>query len=273
MSELSKRVLFGVPAAALFIYLTWLGGWYFHIPMILVGMMVVKETLLLFRTSGQEPNPYFPYSIALWVLLLPVLPHAPQIGLILLLLIMLLQLPKPSEQNIRTLGSTLFAGLYGPLGILTFLYIRFQAIPEEGFMLALSLLLMVWGNDVFAYFGGKAFGKHKMAPVISPKKTWEGFISGILGALAGFAICIYLIPFQLPLTLMQGIPAVILISVFGPAGDLSASKLKRASHVKDTSNILPGHGGFLDRFDALILAAPAFYLYLYFLKTFGYVSF
>lgn len=273
MSELSKRVLVAVPAAAIFIYLTWLGGWYFKIPMIVIGLLVVRETIRLFQASGQVPNEYFPYTLALWVLLLPELPHAFQIGIFLLLIFILLQLPKSIEENVRTLGSTLFAGLYGPIGILTFINIRMDAGSEQGFMLALALLLMVWGNDVFAYFGGKTFGKHRMAPTISPKKTWEGFGAGLLGALAGFAICSFLIPLELPLAPLQGIPAIMLVSIFGPAGDLTASKLKRAGHLKDTSSALPGHGGFFDRFDALILTAPVFYLYLYILKLYGYASF
>ncbi|MFH5831792.1 phosphatidate cytidylyltransferase [Halalkalibaculum sp. DA384] len=273
MSELAKRILVAVPAAALFLYITWLGGWYFKLLMIAIGLLVVKESIGLFRASRQAPNPYFPYSLGLWILLLPELPHAFQIGLALLLIFILLQLAKPIDENIRTLGSSLFAGLYGPVGILTFINIRFLSSPEQGFMLTLALLLMVWGNDIFAYFGGKAFGKHRMAPSISPKKTWEGFGAGILGALAGFAICSYMIPLPLHLTLSQGLPAVVLVSIFGPVGDLTASKLKRAGHVKDTSSALPGHGGFFDRFDALILSAPVFYLYLYGLKVFGYASF
>ncbi len=273
MSNLTKRILFAVPAATLFIYLTWLGGWVFKILMIAIGMLIIRETYQLFERSGQAPNVYFPFTIGLWVLLIPELPHALQFGIAILMLFILFQLPTQSKVNIKTVGSTLFTGLYAPLGLLTFILIRSEISGEYGFMLALSLLLMVWGNDVFAYFGGKALGKHPMAPAISPKKTWEGFGFGFLGALAGLSICLFLIPMELPLTLLQGIPAIILISIFGPAGDLAASKLKRASDVKDTSDALPGHGGFFDRFDALILAAPAFYLYLYWLNIFGYVSF
>ncbi|MDX1638690.1 MAG: phosphatidate cytidylyltransferase [Balneolaceae bacterium] len=272
MSELSKRILVAVPAATLVLYLTWLGGWYFKIPMILAGLLIVRETAHLFEVADQPPSAYFPYTIGLWILLIPDIPHPFQIGLLILLLFLLLQLPKSPAESVRALGSTIFSGVYAPIGILTILSVRLQIIPEHGFILTLCLLLMVWGNDIFAYFGGKGFGKHPMAPNISPKKTWEGFGFGVLGALAGFAICRYLVPLPLPLTLLQGLPAVLLVSTMGPTGDLAASKLKRAGNLKDASNILPGHGGFLDRFDALILAAPAFYLYLYLLKFLGYVS-
>lgn len=273
MSELSKRILVAVPTAMLFVWVTWLGSWYFKIMVMFIGLMVVNEMIRLFLVSDQRPDHYFPYSFALWAMLIPTLPHAFQIGLLLLILFVLLQLPRPSEENIRTLGSTLFSGLYAPLGLLSFIIIRSDPGGQSGFMLALILVLMVWGNDIFAYFGGKSLGKHPMAPSISPKKTWEGFGFGILGALVGFCLAYFLVPLDQPLTFLQALPAVLLVSIFGPAGDLSASKLKRAGNLKDTSDILPGHGGFLDRFDALILAAPVFYLYLYALRLLGYASF
>lgn len=273
MSELSKRILVALPAAAAFLFVTWLGGWVFKVTIILLGLLIIHESIGLFQKSELHPDQFFPYSFALWILLLPELPHAPQIGLAIFLLFVIMQITKTSEESIRAFASTLFCGVYAPLGLLSFILIRSAHSGEEGFMLALALLLMVWGNDVFAYFGGKSLGRHLMAPSISPKKTWEGFGFGFIGALVGFAIAHYLVPLHLPLTIVQALPAVLLVSILGPIGDFSASKLKRASGVKDTSNLLPGHGGFLDRFDALILAAPGFYIYLFILKQSGYVSF
>ena len=273
MSELTKRILVAVPAAAALLYVTWLGGWIFKAVVILAGLQTVRETIYLFKITGLQPDRLFPYSIALWVLLLPDLPHAFQIGLAIFILFIILQIHKSSEESIRSFASTLFCGIYAPIGLLAFVMIRSLTGGEEGFMLAVSLLLMVWGNDVFAYFGGRSFGKHRMAPSISPKKTWEGFVSGILGAVVGFLIALYLVPFKLSVSMLQALPAILLISFLGPVGDLTASKLKRAGHVKDTSDILPGHGGLFDRLDALILAAPAYYLYLYTLRILGYASF
>src|SRR5699024_6234076 len=145
--------------------------------------------------------------------------------------------------------STLFCGMYAPTGLLLLLLVRNLGSSETGFVLTIALLLMVWGNDVFAYFGGKQFGRRLLAPSVSPKKTWEGFFSGFIGAFAGLLITFYLIPMSFPTELVQALPLVVLVSIFGPIGDLAESKLKRAAGVKDTSNILPGHGGFLDRFD------------------------
>ncbi|MDX1586959.1 MAG: phosphatidate cytidylyltransferase [Balneolaceae bacterium] len=273
MSELSKRVLFAVPAAALFLYITWVGGWIFTAIIVAIGLTVIYEFHGISSKAGFRPDPYFPYTIGLWVMLSSTLPHAFAIGIGIFLLFVALQVYRYSETAMQEFVSTAFAGIYAPLGFLMFIKIRATGEPETGFMLALAVLLMVWGNDIFAYFGGKQFGAHPMAPKVSPKKTWEGFLFGIAGSVAGLSAALYLMPYSLPFTLLQALPVALIVSIFGPVGDLAASKLKRAAGVKDASNILPGHGGVFDRFDALILAAPAFYLYIYFLETAGYVAF
>ena len=272
MSELAKRILFAVPAAALFLYVTWVGGWPFTAVIVAIGMFIQYEITSVSEKAGFKPDDFFPYTIGLWILLLPVLPHAFEIGVGIFLLFVAMQVLKNPEQGIQEMVATLFCGIYAPLGLLMFLMTRDLGITETGFVLTLSLLLMVWGNDVFAYFGGKYLGSHLMAPDISPKKTWEGFAFGIIGAATGLLITIYLVPITYPISVLYALPLALILSIFGPIGDLSVSKMKRAAGVKDTANILPGHGGFLDRFDALILAAPAFYLYVYFLKVWGYVT-
>ncbi len=273
MSELAKRILFAVPAAAIFLYVTWIGGWAFTSLIIVMGMLMQHEMINVSSKAGLKPDDFFPYTIGLWILLIPVLPHAFPIGVGIFLLLIGIQVLKNPSEGIQEMVSTFFCGIYAPLGMLMFLMTRNLGSSETGFVLTLSLLLMVWGNDVFAYFGGKYTGTHLMAPDISPKKTWEGYVFGIIGAVAGLLITIYLVPIAFPVAVLYALPVAFLLSIFGPLGDLAISKMKRAAGLKDTANILPGHGGFLDRFDALILAAPAFYLYMYALKVSGYVTF
>ncbi len=128
-----------------------------------------------------------------------------------------------------------------------------------------GLLLMVWASDVAAYFGGRTFGKRKLFPRISPKKTWEGAISGLFGAMAAGAL-VYLVYHQLNifnlLDLKDWLILGAITAVFGITGDLVESMLKRSVNIKDSGNLLPGHGGFLDRFDAFIFVIPFAYLYL-----------
>jgi phosphatidate cytidylyltransferase len=112
-----------------------------------------------------------------------------------------------------------------------------------------------------AYVCGMLFGKRKLLERISPKKTWEGAVGGLLFAmLAAYIVSI----FYKELSLTHWLTLAAIISIFGTLGDLSESMLKRSIGVKDSGNILPGHGGLLDRFDALFLAIPAVYLYLQF---------
>lgn len=131
-----------------------------------------------------------------------------------------------------------------------------------GVGLVLFLLFMTQFNDVSQYVWGKLFGKHKIIPKVSPNKTWEGFLGGLLTItlVAGFVA-----PYLTPLTQLQGFIAGILISASGFFGDVVISSVKRDLHIKDSGNLLPGHGGILDRMDSLIYTSPLFFHYIYYL--------
>lgn len=119
------------------------------------------------------------------------------------------------------------------------------------------LFVLIWSSDSFAYFAGRLFGKHKMAPKISPKKTWEGFAGGVIFTL----ILGYFIEQKMPEMRGNWMLIGFLVSIFAPLGDLVESQLKRTFGVKDSGNIIPGHGGVLDRLDSFIICAPVVYLY------------
>ena len=119
------------------------------------------------------------------------------------------------------------------------------------------LFVLIWSSDSFAYFTGKFLGKHKMAPKISPKKTWEGFAGGVFFTIIlGYFIELYYPDLRGNYTIVG-----LLVSVFGPLGDLVESQLKRTFGVKDSGNVIPGHGGILDRLDSFIICVPVVYLY------------
>lgn len=122
----------------------------------------------------------------------------------------------------------------------------------------LFYLFIVWGNDVFAYLVGITLGRHKMCERLSPKKSWEGFVGGVIGAMAMGAVGAVVVGGNLGVWL--GLSVV--VSLSSVVGDLVESMFKRDAGVKDSGNILPGHGGILDRFDALILSAPFAFIYL-----------
>jgi phosphatidate cytidylyltransferase len=133
---------------------------------------------------------------------------------------------------------------------------------EMGADLLMMLLVMIWAGDSFAYFVGKSFGRHKLSPVISPNKTWEGAVAGFVFGIVAAVVCKF--TFVRELDLMDAIGLGATVGVSGQIGDLCESIIKRAVKVKDSGGIIPGHGGMLDRVDSLLFAAPAMYYYLSF---------
>ena len=134
-------------------------------------------------------------------------------------------------------------------------------LDPGGLNLLVSFILIVAAGDIAAYFIGTALGRHKLAPSISPGKSWEGFFGGILGSLAAGLLFGSLLD---ELTLQHGLAIGALCGCVAPIGDLVESLVKREIGIKDSGRLLPGHGGFLDRIDAIIFAAPAVFLYLRF---------
>lgn len=124
------------------------------------------------------------------------------------------------------------------------------------------VLLPIYLNDSFAYIFGKYFGKNKLIPSVSPKKTWEGFIGGTIGAAVTMLVLIYFRNGGTTETYVLMAIVSLLVSLLATLGDLFESKLKRAAEVKDSGNILPGHGGILDRIDAMLFAVPVLYVFL-----------
>lgn len=148
-----------------------------------------------------------------------------------------------------------------------FLFIVYLAIPlllliylqSQYKMVVLSIFMLIWSNDTFAYLSGKSFGKTKLFPSVSPKKTIEGFAGGMICTIFVALMCFY---FQIvpQFNVVVWVVFAILISVFGSVGDLVQSKMKRVAGVKDSGNIMPGHGGVLDRLDSVIFVTPIIYL-------------
>lgn len=129
-----------------------------------------------------------------------------------------------------------------------------------GGLTVISIFASIWMCDTAAYFGGLSMGKHKLFPRVSPKKSWEGAVWGFAGAIATMIVFQY---YALPyLKIHQAIVIGVIIGLFGQIGDLVESLLKRDAGVKDSSGLIPGHGGVLDRFDSVIFVSPLLYLYI-----------
>jgi phosphatidate cytidylyltransferase len=173
-------------------------------------------------------------------------------------LLLIAQLYQKDEKPFLPVAYTLLGILYiaVPLSLFNLLGVHHRPV-------LLGLFIILWSSDVGAYVFGMLFGqkgKHKLFPSISPKKSWEGFIGGLLTALA--AGYVLLSVNMLPYGLMHVLIISLLIAVFGVFGDLVESMLKRSVGVKDSGHIMPGHGGLLDRFDAALFALPVTLFYL-----------
>lgn len=168
---------------------------------------------------------------------------------------------KDFSKMLTGIGVTVLGVLYVAFlgGFLIAMRVGFEQFPGLSTDLLSYFFLVIFGSDVGAYFSGKALGKHKLAPAISPGKTVEGLIGGIVTAGAFAALATFWFFPELPYQI--SIPLAIVLAIVGVLGDLAESAMKRGSKTKDAASLLPGHGGLLDRLDSLLLGAPILYYF------------
>jgi len=219
------------------------------------GAIIAGLGFMFWMTDDQyKIGDIFLHEVGGWILLISLA------GLILLKLI------KGRMPDWKIIGYTIGGLLYISLswGLLVDLYneISSPKFPNSSWLLPMLIIATIWINDTMAYIVGSFIGKTPFSP-ISPKKTWEGTVGGaILAVLAVTLIAVY----WLELDMVQMIIITITASVMGTLGDLFESKLKRMAGVKDSGSFMPGHGGFLDRFDSLLMATPYVWLLLFLLR-------
>jgi len=165
----------------------------------------------------------------------------------------------PFERMIGSSGVTVIGVMYIVLLGGHLVAVRTGFPPQLSKHLLAFFFLVLMGADSAAYYGGRAFGKHKLAPTVSPGKTWEGAVAGMLASLLLAAASHYWFFPEFPLRF--ALPLAALMNVVGVLGDLTESALKRSAGSKDTAQILPGHGGMLDRIDSLLFNAPLIYYF------------
>ncbi|MFI5451474.1 phosphatidate cytidylyltransferase [Pedobacter sp. UC225_61] len=235
---------------------------------LILSIVALLEFYKLVKTSGIRPHRNIAVLAAVIIFLLTASYHYFQFELKYLLLIVplifsvfIFELYKKEKIPFANISYTFVGFIYVTIPFCFFYSLGFLAnFNLYNFHLPLAFLLLLWANDTGAYLFGVKWGKHRLFERHSPKKSWEGFFGGMFTSL----IVSYLISLQFP----EMKPIVwagmsILIVCFGTLGDLVESMLKRSLDAKDSGSFLPGHGGFLDRFDGLLIAAPVVYVYLY----------
>ena len=246
-------------------FVIWLIGWSHAYVFNAVIAVVAVLTLIEFVNLGRHKGYDIPLVLCIVVVLIImgafVLEHlSVELGVFAALLLIPASYVfsrKPLEDSLPSSAVALMATMY--VGMLTGSLIRLRNDFPEGWKLVFFLLLVVWLGDSGAYYFGKSFGKHKLSPRISPKKTIEGLIGGMATSVVA-AVVIHFTFFE-NFPLLHAIVAGVLLSFAGVVGDLAESMWKRSADVKDSGTLLPGHGGFLDRFDSILFTAPILYCY------------
>jgi len=230
--------------------------WLFAIAMAVLALFTIREYFALAAKQNLEPQRYTGYAIAVLCVMLPGFPNsipspAPIEALMVILALTLAMYSRGLVSVLPSAASTVFGVLYAALPFS--LLVRVRLMPG-GIALALYAIVIIWVSDTAAYFGGRLLGRHKLAPRISPGKTWEGAIASMAGAmLFGYFYLHYALP-DIPLA--TSLIMAVTVNIAGQLGDLAESAMKRGAGVKDSGTLLPGHGGALDRVDALLFAIP-----------------
>jgi phosphatidate cytidylyltransferase len=275
VSELTRRIIFAVIAAPIAIAIVYFGDWALAILLSVLAALAAWELFRIARESGALPIE--PAGIAL-AALLPIAVHAQRLGLYTLSLTTLIALALllfaatiwlrgPTGKPLASVAITTFGVMYA--GLFSYIYaLRYHDYAvgaAAGTALVLLPVLLTWSTDIGAYVFGRTFGRKKLIPSISPGKTVEGAVGGLGVAIV---ICLLYVRFilmryaQLGLTIQGAVLFAIVVSVAAQTGDLAESLLKREAGVKDSSRIIPGHGGILDRFDSLLFVMPIAFLML-----------
>jgi phosphatidate cytidylyltransferase len=278
MSNLTVRVLVAVVAIPLILAACYLGGPYFFLFTTALIVMSANEFYSLAKAKDIEPSAVLGITSAgVFNAIVYSTGLGPAIDflVVILLVAMMSELAKKRTEGVSgvfaNVGTTytgiIYIGLFG--GMLTAIRQRvgienvLRNDREAGLFMA-AVLVTIWICDSAAYFAGTGMGKHKMSKFVSPNKSWEGAVAGFIFAVAASVAAHYLILPALPLRAALGMGVI--VGTFGQAGDFAESLFKRDAGVKDSSGLIPGHGGVFDRFDSLIFAAPLIYLLLKYVR-------
>jgi len=272
--SLVQRWLTAIVGIPIVVILAWLGGWWIFALLVLITLLGIYEFYRMLLHVGYHPVMWMSLGLSLLFLLAAMFSHwrllLLETGLSASLLVTfpVLFARKEHDGSLVDWALTVAIPIYLGWPLSLFLLLRgFQPgwpfahapwwVLPRGLWWVLIVLFGVWGSDTGAFFTGRLIGRHKLAPHISPGKTWEGLFGGfVLGTTATIVFSIPLgIPWYLAITLGA------LISIAAVLGDLAESLIKRQTHVKDSGNLFPGHGGVLDRVDSLLFAVMVVYFF------------
>jgi len=264
---LKQRVLTAIVGVPLIVLAIWFGAPWFTLLIAAAALAGTYEFYGMTRLDRKEPLFYLGL---LWTLALVLAPHyahrdpgvLPMLGTAALLISLIFLLRRPSTENAFPNWAWMIAGaLY--VGWMLSYWVALRGM-DDGRNWVYIAMLTVFANDTGAYFVGRALGRHKLAPAISPAKTWEGAIGGLICAILGAMVTAVVLSLVSAFTFAywQIIILGLIVSLFAQLGDLVESLLKRNTGAKESGRLLPGHGGILDRFDSIIFVGAVVYYYV-----------
>lgn len=264
---MKTRIITALLALIVFLPLVWLGSWPLLVGTIVLGLIGLSEIFSMKKIPFLSLIGLFTSLITILIILpteyLSAILNGLGIWHIYFIYAMSLLVMTVLSNNTFTFddaGVFLLSSLYIGTG-----FHYFYETAEIGFLMVMFVMTMIWATDIGAYMLGMRFGKNKLAPVISPNKSVEGAIGGILTAVT---VALVFVQFYNPLNFSIPIVVIIaiLLSIVGQLGDLTESAYKRYFGVKDSGKLLPGHGGILDRFDSTLFVMPLFQIILHFIN-------
>jgi phosphatidate cytidylyltransferase len=267
LGNTTQRVLVSLVAIPVIIAASYFGGVYFFVFTSIIALISYYEYCRIVRNKGIYANTWTGILFILFLLINEFFHYLDIYYLILFLtfILALIELFRNKGSAIINIGTTLLGILYigffaDALLAIREHYPRIGYLYERGGFLIISILAAIWICDSAAFFGGISLGKHKLFPRVSPKKSWEGAVFGFI-----FSILTMLLAKVIILDFLSWTSVIILgiiVGIVGQIGDLIESLIKRDAGVKDSSGLIPGHGGVFDRFDSLLYTAPVILLYL-----------
>ena len=284
MTNLTKRILVGLVGIPSAIGIVYIGGWLYAGAVIILTTLALRELYGLAESKHAAPNVSLglAWSVGMQILVAKsvftypggegALGAAIDVAVLMVLgtiVTLATELFRNKPNSLLNTALTVFGVSFITLALSCLLLLR-QTTHDSfigewgnlGTSLVATLFVTIWAADSVAYFVGMSIGKHKLFPRVSPKKSWEGAIGGLVGSTAAFyGMALWIMP---ELDSAAAAACGAMVGVVGPLGDLAESLLKRDAVVKDSGGLLPGHGGVFDRFDSMLFAAPVMIIIVYY---------